>query len=196
MTELAILDLGYGNTRSVALAFDRVGIAPVLTADPSVAANADRLVVPGVGAAARAMHRLRETGLDHVVRQRSRPTLGICLGMQLLFERSEEDGGTPLLAILPGTVGALKPERGYPVPHMGWSRLEAVAAGAGLADGDYCYFAHSFACPLESPAIAMTHYGPAIIPAAVRAGPFWGAQFHPERSSAAGGAFLKAFIAA
>jgi glutamine amidotransferase len=196
LTKLAILDLGYGNTRSVALAFDRLGIAPVLTADPSVAAGADRLVVPGVGAAAQAMRRLGETGLDDIVRQRSRPTLGICLGMQLLFERSEEDGGTPLLAILPGTVAELQAKAGYPVPHMGWSRLDSVGTGAGLAEGDYCYFAHSFACPPLSSMSAITHYGTAVIPAAVRAGPFWGVQFHPERSSAAGAAFLQAFIAA
>lgn len=194
MTALAILDLGYGNTRSVALAFARLGVDPVLTDDPAVARDADRLVLPGVGAAATAMRRLADTGLDRVVADRTGPTLGICLGMQLLFTTSAEDGGTPLLGLLPGNVAALRPEPGAPVPNMGWCALDNVAPGIGLADGDQVYFAHSYACPDQSTAARARHAG-RTFPAALRAGPYWGAQFHPERSSAAGAAFLAAFLA-
>ena len=196
MTALAILDLGYGNTRSVALAFERLGAAPLLTDSPSVAEAAERLVLPGVGAAAAAMARLRETGLDRVVRARTGPTLGICLGMQLLFEQSEEDGGTALLGQLPGTVRALAAEAGAPVPNMGWCALDGVIPGMGLCDGDHVYFAHSFVCPDGNATAARARHAGRAFPAALRDGPRWGAQFHPERSSTAGSAFLKSFLTA
>ena len=194
MTALAILDLGYGNTRSVELAFDRLGASPVLTADADVTAAADRLVLPGVGAARSAMEALCRTGLDRIVRERTRPTLGICLGMQLMFERSEEDGGSPLLSLLPGSVIALAPSAGAPVPNMGWCALEDVAPGLGLADGDQLYFAHSFVCAEGAAISARARHGNRPFPAALRDGPLWGAQFHPERSSAAGARFLTAFL--
>jgi glutamine amidotransferase len=196
LTALAILDLGYGNTRSVALAFERLGAAPALTDSPSVAADAERLVLPGVGAAATAMSRLRETGLDQVVTERAKPTLGICLGMQLLFERSEEDGGTPLLGLLRGTVSALVPGPNAPVPNMGWCALTDVAPEMGLANGDQVYFAHGFVCPDSAATAAFASHGEHRFVAALREGPRWGVQFHPERSSASGARFLKAFLAA
>lgn len=195
MSGLAILDLGYGNTHSVALAFERLGASPKLTNRSTDAERADRLVVPGVGAAGSAMQRLRANGIDDVLRRRSRPTLGICLGMQLLFERSAEDGGTDLLAILPGDVEPIVPAPGFPVPHMGWSRLETVADGLGLVHGDYAYFAHGYACPDGEATAVRVNYGAMRVPAAVRIGALWGAQFHPERSSAAGARFLAAFLA-
>ena len=196
MTALAILDLGYGNTHSVSLAFERLGAAPVLTDSARVAADADRLVLPGVGAAASAMQRLNDTGLGQIIAARTKPTLGICLGMQLLFEHSEEDGGTPLLSALTGTVTALVPRPGASVPNMGWCAIDSVIPGMGLADGDYLYFAHSFVCPDGVATAARARHAERDFPAALRDGPRWGAQFHPERSSHAGASFLKAFLAA
>jgi len=195
VTALAILDLGYGNTRSVALAFARLGVEPVLTADASIAEAAERLVLPGVGAAGAAMAQLRSTGIDRVLKERTRPLLGICLGMQLLFDRSEEDGGTDLLGILPGDVRAMQPSPGYPVPHMGWSRVERVRETAALADGDYVYFAHGYRCPDSPATTAVAQYGEMQVPALIQSGSLWAAQFHPERSSSAGASFLMAFLA-
>ena len=194
MSEVLILDLGYGNTRSVALAFERLGVRATLSSDPAEAEQANRVVLPGVGAAGAAMERLRQTGLDHALRNRTRPTLAICLGMQLMFEASDEDGGTALLGLLPGIVTALRPAPGRPVPHMGWSALDTRTSGIGLDPGAYVYFAHGYVCP-DGPATAATAtYGDATIPAAVRSGAWWGAQFHPERSSVAGSRFLEAFL--
>lgn len=194
MSDLVILDLGYGNTRSVALAFERLDVVSTLSADPEIVSSACRLVLPGVGAACEAMRRLRDCRLVDAVRTRTRPTLGICLGMQLLFERSQENGGTDLLAILPGSVTALAPKPGCPVPHMGWTALDEADASVRLKPGDYLYFAHSYVCPDGPSVVARARYGGSAVPAVVRSGPFWGAQFHPERSSAAGSSFLTAFL--
>ena len=196
MSDVLILDLDYGNTRSVALAFERLGASVALSADPAAVDSAERLVLPGVGAAGAAMARLRQSGLDDALRRRTRPTLGICLGMQLMFGESDEDGGTDLLGILPGSVAAMRPASGFPVPHMGWSALEGDASDIGINPGAYVYFAHSFACPDGPHVAARATYGDASIPAAVRSGAWWGAQFHPERSSVAGSRFLSAFLAA
>jgi glutamine amidotransferase len=126
------------------------------------------------------------------LRKRTKPLLGICLGMQMLFDASDE-GDADLLGLIPGRVSALQPAPSRPVPHMGWTRIES-ASGVGLDVGDYVYFAHSFACDDGPATAARVTYGRAI-PAAVRRGHLWGAQFHPERSSAAGARFLAAFLA-
>ena len=192
MTALAILDLGYGNMGSIRLAFARLGVEAVLTADPRIAEQAERLILPGVGAAGFAMQGLSDGGLVEPLRRRSRPTLGICLGMQLLFDHSDESD-TDCLGLIPGRVRALAPAPGRPVPHMGWTSIARADAGIGLTVGDYVYFAHSFACDDGPATAASASYGEAI-PAVVRQGNLWGAQFHPERSSAAGARFLTAFL--
>ena len=193
MTALAILDLGYGNTESIRLAFARLGVEAALVRDPAAAEAADRLVLPGVGAAGYAMERLSEAGLVDALKRRTKLLLGICLGMQMLFDGSDE-GDTPLLGLIAGRVRALAPAPGLPVPHMGWTRIEQTN-GVGLAEGDHVYFAHGFACDDGPATAACVTYGRPI-PAVVRQEHLWGAQFHPERSSAPGAAFLTAFLRA
>jgi glutamine amidotransferase len=192
VSELAILDLGYGNTDSIRLAFARLGAEAELVSDAGAVERAERLVLPGVGAAAFAMRQLAANGLVEPLKRRSKPLLGICLGMQMLFEHSDE-GDTPLLGLISGRVRALEPAPGVPVPHMGWTRLDETS-GIGLSAGDYVYFAHGFACDDGPATAARATYGRPIA-AAVRQGHLWGAQFHPERSSAAGARFLQAFLA-
>ena len=190
--KLAIVDLGYGNVGSIAVAFERFGVAADVTDDAEKIAAADKVVLPGVGAAGHAMAEIEARGLAGTLRGLEQPLLGICLGMQLLFEASEEDG-TACLGLIPGRVHALQPAEGRPVPHMGWSRLTVRDESLGLRDGDYVYFAHSFACNPGPETAASADYGREI-PAAVRSGNRIGAQFHPERSSEPGARFLKAFL--
>ena len=190
---LAIVDVGCGNIGSVGIAFERFGLCPRVTADPEEIVSAGKVVLPGVGAAGFAMERIRALGLTDVLRGLTRPVLGICLGMQLLFERSDEED-TACLGIIPGRVRRLEPAPGRPVPHMGWSRLDVADGVIGLSSGDYVYFAHSFACDDGARTIASADYGRRI-PAVVRQRNFTGAQFHPERSGAAGARFLEAWLA-
>jgi imidazole glycerol-phosphate synthase subunit HisH len=190
---LALVDLGCGNLGSVAIALERFGAAPLITADAERIAAAERVVLPGVGAAGFAMARIEALGLTETLRSLRQPLLGICLGMQLLFEASEEDD-VPCLGIIPGCVRKLQPAAGRPVPHMGWSRLSVADTHIGLRDGDYVYFAHSFACDSGPATRASVNYGREI-PALVGKGNYWGAQFHPERSGEAGARFLQAWLA-
>lgn len=189
---LTIVDLSYGNIGSIVLAFERLGITPELTADPARIGASDRVVLPGVGAAGHAMERIDALGLRECLRSLSQPALGICLGMQLLFEKSDE-GDTECLGIVPGRVRALEPAPGMPVPHMGWSRLDVQDPTVGLESGNYVYFAHSFACDDGPATVATAEYG-RNIPAVVRRGNWLGAQFHPERSAGPGALFLEAFL--
>jgi glutamine amidotransferase len=190
---LVIVDLGYGNIGSIRIAFERIGTSPKLSARAGEIEAADRLILPGVGAAGQAMGEIARLGIGDTLRAFTRPLLGICLGMQLLFEESEEDGA-PCLGILPGRVRKLDPAPDLPVPHMGWSRLGVAAGDAGLADGDYVYFAHSFACDDGPHTIARAQHSRPV-PAAVRRDNVTGAQFHPERSGDVGARFLQAFLA-
>lgn len=190
---VALIDLDYGNIGSIEIAFRRLGAEVVRTADPAAIRAAERVVLPGVGAAGYAMGRIDALGLRDTLIGLTRPLLGICLGMQLLFDASEEDGAI-CLGLVPGKVRKLHPAPGRPVPHMGWSRLETRADTPGLASGDYVYFAHSYACDDGPHSIAVADYGRPV-PAAVRKGNILGAQFHPERSSAPGARFMEAFLA-
>jgi glutamine amidotransferase len=190
---VALIDLGYGNIGSIEIALRRLGADVIRTADPAAIRDADRVVLPGVGAAGYAMGRIETLGLRETLTGLEQPLLGICLGMQLLFEASEE-AGAACLGLIPGKVRKLDPAPGRPVPHMGWSRLETRGDVPGLVSGDYVYFAHSFACDDGPHSVAVTDYGRPV-PAAVRKGNVLGAQFHPERSSAAGARFMEAFLA-
>lgn len=189
---VAIIDVGCGNVGSIDIAFARLGAETFVTGDVEAIASAERVVLPGVGAAGLAMERIRAQGLLDPIRALKQPVVGICLGMQLLFEHSEEEG-VDCLGIIPGHVRKLEPAPERPVPHMGWSKLEVGDDTVGLSSGDYVYFAHSFAADHGAHSIATADYGRPI-PAAVRKNNFLGAQFHPERSGDVGARFLKAFL--
>ncbi|HEY0028423.1 MAG TPA: imidazole glycerol phosphate synthase subunit HisH [Allosphingosinicella sp.] len=189
---LVIVDVGCGNIGSVGIAFERFGLTPVISAHAETITSADKVILPGVGAAGYAMEQIRARGLVEVLKDLTQPVLGICLGMQLLFARSAEED-TECLGIIPGEVRRIAAAPGMPVPHMGWSALDVADEGIGLTSGDYVYFAHSFACDDGPWTIASADYGRRI-PAAVRSGNFLGAQFHPERSGEAGGRFLQEFL--
>ena len=190
---VALVDLGCGNIGSVAIALRRLGVEPAITRDADAIAAAERVVLPGVGAAGYAMTRIDALGLRETLRSLTQPLLGICLGMQLLFEHSEEDD-VACLSLIEGEVRRLEPGPGRPVPHMGWSQLELGGDPVGLRNGDYAYFAHSFACDQGPDCIATAQYGRPIA-AAVRRRNVLGCQFHPERSSEAGARFLRTFLA-
>jgi glutamine amidotransferase len=190
---LVIVDVGCGNIGSVGFAFERFGLVPRITADPEAIAAADKVILPGVGAAGYAMEQIEARRLGPVLKGLTQPVLGICLGMQLLFDRSEEED-THCLGLIPGKVRRLTAAPGMPVPHMGWSRLDVADEALGLSTGDYAYFAHSFACDDGAWVLASAEYG-RTIPAVVRTANFTGAQFHPERSGEAGARFLQRFLA-
>ena len=167
---VAICRYGAGNVRSVELALQRLGAT--LTDD---VAGADLAILPGVGSARTAMDGLRARGLDEVLRARTKPTLGICLGLQLALEETEEDGGVAGLGLVPGRAVRVQGGR---VPRIGWAKVEP--------EGTAYWFAHSYAA--ESPAVTATSEG---IAAIVEHGSFTGVQFHPEKSGAAGARFLE-----
>lgn len=190
--KLAIVDLGCGNIGSVRLAFGRFGLEPMVTADPVEIASADRVLLPGVGAAGFAMQRVEELGLRETLVNLRQPALGICLGMQLLFNASDEED-TSCLGLIPGRARALKPGPARPVPHMGWTKVDVRDPNLGISTGDYLYFAHSFACDVGSATVATADYGRPVA-AVVRKDNWLGAQFHPERSGEAGSRFLASFL--
>jgi len=196
VTAVTVLAYGAGNVASVQFALERLGATVRLTADPAEVAEAERLILPGVGAAGYAMARLTELGLVEPVRAFPRPLLGVCLGQQLLFEASDEGGGVPLLGLIPGLVRGMQPAPDRPVPHMGWSRLSVVRPDPlleGIDEGAYAYFVHSYVCPNGEATIARGEYG-GPVPAVVRSANRWGCQFHPERSAAAGARILRNFL--
>ncbi len=195
---IAIIDSGGANIASVRFALERLGVDSLLTADPAVISAAERVILPGVGAAPVAMALLARAGLVECIRGLTQPVLGICLGMQLLFERSEE-GDTPLLGLVGGTCGAFDPGMGLTVPHMGWNRLLPRGEGrhpllSGVEDGAHVYFVHSYAAPVSADTVASCSYG-VDFTALVARGNFMGAQFHPERSGPVGARILGNFLA-
>jgi glutamine amidotransferase len=192
VTSLAVLDYGMGNLRSVEKALEHVGGQVVVTSDADEAEAADGLILPGVGAFPKAMRRIRELGMDALVRDwaaADRPLLGICLGMQLLFERSSEHGGADGLGVVAGEVTALDAP-GLKVPHMGWEPVSWTRPASltdGLADATPFYFVHSLAArPSNSEDVLGTAEWGVRFACVVERGSVWGVQFHPEKSSAAG----------
>ena len=195
---IAIIDSGGANIASVRFALERLGADGMLTADPAVIAGAERVILPGVGAAPAAMAQLEAAGLVECIRGLKQPVLGICLGMQLLFDRSEE-GDTPLLGLIDGTVAAFDPASGLTVPHMGWNRLHTPDGRAAhpllddISPGAHVYFVHGYAAPVSADTVAACSYG-VDFTALVARGNFMGAQFHPERSGPVGAKILQNFV--
>jgi glutamine amidotransferase len=193
--DVVIVDSGGANLASLQFALERLGARSAVSSDADTVRRAPRVLLPGVGSAQDAMSRLRATGLDRVLPQLRQPVLGICLGMQLLYERSGE-GDTPCLGIVPASVQRLVPARGLPVPHMGWNKVHPRCADPlleGLVDGEYLYFVHGYAAPVTADAVAVTEHGAAFT-AVVRRRNFSGTQFHPERSGSAGARILDNFL--
>jgi imidazole glycerol-phosphate synthase subunit HisH len=198
---IAVLDYGIGNLRSAEKALQHLGVDAALTTDPAVARRAAGVVLPGVGAFGRCMEQLRESGLEPVVHEAveaGKPFLGICVGMQMLFDSSEEAPGVEGLGLIAGEVRRLQTtER---LPHMGWNTLR-IRTGSmlfdGIDDGSWLYFVHSYA-PVpdeEAVIVATTEYGGTVV-AAVEQGSMWATQFHPEKSAANGLHLLRNFAEA
>jgi glutamine amidotransferase len=200
MTRIAILDYGMGNLRSVEKALERVGAEAEITAGRERAEAADGIILPGVGAFPRAMERVRQGGLDELVAGRVEagvPVLGICLGMQLLFEASSENEGSNGLGLLGGPVAPLEAD-GYKVPHIGWSPVQWAHPSRltdGLGEEPPFYFVHSFAPrpAREDDVLGTAAYGERFA-CAVESPPLYGVQFHPEKSSTAGLSLLANFV--
>lgn len=198
---IAVVDSGSGNLRSVAKALAAAGGAPVVTSDPDVVRRADRVVVPGQGAFRDCMNGLRGRGLEEAVREAirsGRPYLGICLGLQVLFEESEEHGRCAGLGILPGRVVRFD-RPGLKVPHMGWNQIARARPDpilAGVPDEAYVYFVHSYyVVPARDELTALwCDYGGRFC-AAVRHDNVFATQFHPEKSQKVGLALLSGFVA-
>lgn len=194
---ITIVDSGVANLASVMAALHRLRIDAEITADAKKIRASSHVILPGVGSASAAMDRLKSKNLIATLRSLTQPVLGICLGMQLLFEGSEESGGVECLAVLPGIVKLLPSTSDRPVPHMGWNRLRWKNSNHALAqnvlDDSYVYFVHSYAAPVADTTLAVTEYGENFT-ALVGYRNFFGCQFHPERSSNSGSQILANFI--
>lgn len=193
--DVAIIDSGGANLASLQYALERLGARSIVSSDAAAIAAAPRVLLPGVGAAADAMRRLRTTGLDRLIPQLRVPLLGICLGMQLLFEHSSE-GDAACLGVLGGRVERLTSAPDMPVPHMGWNTLELIGDDpllTGIEAAHYVYFVHSYAAPVNASTLAAVRYGRAMA-AVVRHANFRGVQFHPERSAVVGARILRNFL--
>ena len=196
---IAIIDYGMGNLYSVEKAFTKLEAASMITRDPQVILDADRVVLPGVGAFGDCMRNLENCGLVEVICQviaAGKPFLGICLGLQLLFNGSEEDPGVKGLGVFPGMVRKISAP-GLKIPHMGWNSLEILGPGslfAALPENPYVYFVHSYHAVPDDPALitALTDYGGPVT-AAIGRNNVQAVQFHPEKSSSIGMGILAAF---
>ena len=205
--QVVIIDTGCANVSSVRFAIERLGYQVQISKDPQVVLAADKLFLPGVGTASEAMHNLEQRDLVSLVKQVTKPLLGICLGMQLLGKESQEHGQNgndiiPCLALCDASVEKIQAE-GLPLPHMGWNTITPEDNHPLFKDipaGSYFYFVHSYAMPVfdhrdnqSGATIATTEYGQPFT-AAVQNGNYYGVQFHPERSSKAGAQLIKNFL--
>ncbi|WP_294601049.1 imidazole glycerol phosphate synthase subunit HisH [uncultured Rikenella sp.] len=192
---VTIIDYRTGNLRSVTNAFERLGANYLLTSDPVAIQNAERVLLPGVGEAATAMAQLREKGLTDVLRNLKCPVLGICLGMQLLCARSEE-GDTECLGIFPNRVRRFPADAGVKVPHVGWNSIYDLESPLykDIKEGEHVYYVHSYAAEINEYTAAATDYG-GRFSGSLHRDNFYGCQFHPEKSGAAGSRILANFLA-
>ena len=202
---LVIVDTGCANIASVNYAFERLGVKPVVTDDHAAIKQAVRVLLPGVGTASAAMQSIESKGLTRVIQSLEQPVLGICLGMQLLAEQSEELPGShlnaseintlPCLGVVPSQISRME-TNGLVLPHMGWNQIKVKTESPlfkGIDNGSYFYFVHSFSAPISEYTLASCEYGQAFS-AAIGKDNFQGVQFHPERSGDAGAQLLKNFI--
>lgn len=193
---VVIVANGGANIASLQYALERLHVTSLVSAEPGTIRAATHVILPGVGAAADAMMRLRRAHLHELLPTLRQPVLGICLGMQLLFEASDE-GQTQCLGIIPGRATRFAEGPGRRVPHIGWNTVDTLRESAllvGLKADDYAYFVHSYALPVSRATVASTCYG-APFTACIESGNFYGTQFHPERSAAVGARVLKNFLA-
>ncbi|MGE4260821.1 imidazole glycerol phosphate synthase subunit HisH [Shewanella sp.] len=203
MSETVIIDTGCANLSSVRFAFERLGADVSVSDDPAVITAATRVILPGVGSAPAAMQSIRQKHLVEVIQNLTQPVLGVCLGMQLMTEysteRGEKDQDTQCLGLIPTSVRELDTQQ-LPTPHMGWNQLSPVMKHqqphplfAGISNGDFVYFVHSFCAPVSDYSIALSDYGEPFS-AAIANGNFMGVQFHPEKSAAVGSRILQNFL--
>ncbi|RAP56337.1 imidazole glycerol phosphate synthase subunit HisH [Oleiagrimonas sp. MCCC 1A03011] len=195
MADVVLIDAGGTNIGSVQYALQRLGVDAAMSGDPMRIRAASHVILPGVGAAPPGMARLRMNGLDRVVRELEQPVLGVCLGMQLLFEHSEE-GDAACLGVVPGEVRHFPRDADLRVPHMGWNRLHLERDDVllrGVEEGDFAYFVHSYAAAMGPHVLASSDHG-APFAAVVRKNNFCGMQFHPERSADVGARLLENFL--
>jgi glutamine amidotransferase len=191
---IAVVNSGGANISSVLHALRRLGTEPKFTADAGVIRAADRVILPGVGAAGKAMDALRTHALTEVITKLTQPVLGICLGMQLLFDSSAEDE-TILLGLIPARLERLPGEQGLRIPHMGWNAINNTRLDplTSTLDAKWFYFVHSYAAPVGDWTLSTSKHGQ-VFSSIVRWNNFYGAQFHPERSAKAGAELLRGFL--
>lgn len=194
----AIVDYRAGNLTSVQLAFAAIGEAATVTDDPEVIVAADRVVFPGVGAAKSAMESLKRAGLVDAVRSAAlsgRPFLGICLGMQILFDHSEEDGGVDALGIFKGRVRRFPDQAGFKIPEIGWNQVREVNVKGEGGQRKEFYFVHSYYAEIGPETVGVSEYAGVEFTAMVKRGKLWACQFHPEKSGRVGLSLLKEWLA-
>ncbi|MGL6121314.1 MAG: imidazole glycerol phosphate synthase subunit HisH [Fusobacteriaceae bacterium] len=194
--KVAIIDSGGANINSIVFAMEKLGVSPIFTSDKNIISAADKIILPGVGAAGNAMKILEAKNLVSFIREIKKPIMGICLGMQILFELSEENN-TKCLGVIDGKVKKFSIKENFPVPHMGWNSIKIKKSSpllSGINDGAYFYFVHSFFSPVyEEYTLAEAEYSENIS-AIIQKENFYGCQFHPEKSGEAGLKILENFL--